>query len=301
MQVTNWNDLRYVLAIARTKRIPLAASLLRVDDTTVTRRLNALQTALGKRLYHRLADGTLELTQEGVAAAGLAERIEQDMRQVMGDKTGPGQLSGSVRLTAVPFMVNRILIPAAGDLLTPHPELVLELISDRQNLSLARREADMALRLGRPKTGGMRVTARRLGLLDYAPYRSNLPTPTTRKPPGWITYEDGTAHYVQSQWIDKIAQNRDESISGLKINDIEAAIEAVANNIGRSVLPCKVADPDKRLQRLDKKAESTPMQREVWLLFHSELKNSPRIAAVIRWLDHCFADKSRLSGTAHTL
>jgi DNA-binding transcriptional LysR family regulator len=79
MQMLNWNDLRYVLAISRGKTLGAAARLLGVDDTTVARRLIAVQEAVGARLYQRLPDGTLQLTTAGERAALHAERIEREI------------------------------------------------------------------------------------------------------------------------------------------------------------------------------------------------------------------------------
>src|SRR6516162_8882951 len=79
MQILNWNDLRYVLAISRGKTLGAAARLLGVGDTTVARRLVAIQDAIGARLYQRLPDGTLKLTTAGERAALHAERIEREI------------------------------------------------------------------------------------------------------------------------------------------------------------------------------------------------------------------------------
>ena len=79
MQTTNWNDLRYILALSRGKTLAAAARLLGVDDTTVARRLLAVQETIGVRLYQRLADGTLQLTTAGERAALHAERIEREI------------------------------------------------------------------------------------------------------------------------------------------------------------------------------------------------------------------------------
>src|ERR1700730_17717071 len=79
MQPMNWNDLRYVLAVSRGRTLAAAARLLGVDDTTVARRLSALQEAIGVRLYQRLADGVLQPTTSGEQAALHAERIEREI------------------------------------------------------------------------------------------------------------------------------------------------------------------------------------------------------------------------------
>ena len=79
MQMLNWNDLRYVLAVSRGGTLRAAARLLGVDDTTVARRLVAMQETIGTRLYQRLVDGTLRLTTSGERAARHAERIEREV------------------------------------------------------------------------------------------------------------------------------------------------------------------------------------------------------------------------------
>jgi DNA-binding transcriptional LysR family regulator len=165
MQSMNWNDLRYVLATSRGRTLTAAARLLKVHDTTVARRLAAMQQAIGLRLYQRLADGTLRLTTSGERAALHAERIEREIGALAAGLAGVDDVvAGTVRVTSVPIIVNHILVPAAQILLKRHPQMQLELIADARDLSLTRREADLALRLARPKTGGTRVT-------HGAPYR----------------------------------------------------------------------------------------------------------------------------------
>jgi DNA-binding transcriptional LysR family regulator len=127
MQALNWNDLRYVLAVSRGGTLAAAARLMAVDDTTVARRLAVLAEAMGTRLYQRLADGTLQLTGAGEAAALRAERIEREL----GDReaappAAAAALSGTVRLTSVPIVVSHLLVPATPALLKRHPGLRLE-------------------------------------------------------------------------------------------------------------------------------------------------------------------------------
>ena len=79
--------------------------------------------------------------------------------------------AGRVRLTAVPALVNRLLVPAAGGISARYPGLNLELICEARSLSLTRREADMALRFARPKAGGGRVLARKLADLFHTNFK----------------------------------------------------------------------------------------------------------------------------------
>ena len=100
-----WDDLRFVLAVARAGTLAGAARRLDVNQTTVARRLSSVETALGTKLYQR-ADGTLRPTKAGVAAIDRAARIEQDIQalaqSVSATDKGPG---GSVRATAVPILL----------------------------------------------------------------------------------------------------------------------------------------------------------------------------------------------------
>jgi DNA-binding transcriptional LysR family regulator len=285
MQMMNWNDLRYILAINRGRTLAAAARLLGVDDTTVARRLVAVQEMIGARLYQRLTDGTLQLTTSGERAALHAERIEREISILDAVLSGAGDVvSGTVRVTSVPIIVNHILVPAAQMLLKRYPELELEFVADTRDLSLTRRETDLALRLARPKTGGTKVTARRVGTLRYDVYASASCSVRDAKMLPWVTYEEAMAHLPQSRWIAETAVRNEERIAAVRVNDAEAVLEAVIAGLGRSLLPCVVADADSRLQRIGAKRRVPVLTRELWLLAHSELRRLGRIEAVVEWI-----------------
>ena len=285
MQTANWNDLRYVLAVSRGRTLAAAARLLGVDSTTVARRLSVAQETLGTRLYQRLADGTLRLTVAGERAALHAERIEREIAAVGTALAGVGSaISGTVRVTSVPIVVNHILVPAAPALLERHPGLQLEFVADARDLSLTRREADLALRLARPKTGGTRVIARRVGALRYDVYAARHSARDARRLP-WITYDEGMNHLPQARWIAAAADRNDEAIAAVHVNDSEGVLEAVIAGLGRSLLPCVVADRDSRLRKLGARHGPPALTRELWLLAHSELRRLGRIEAVVDWIE----------------
>lgn len=285
MQTTNWNDLRYILAVSRGRTLAAAARLLGVDDTTVARRLAALQEMIGVRLYERLTDGTLQLTASGERAALHAERIECEIGALDVALSGSDDMvSGTVRVTAVPIIVNHVLVPAAQRLLRHHPELRLEFVGEARDLSLTRREADLALRLSRPKTGGTKVTARRIGTVRYDVYASASCSAHDAKRLPWITYDEAMAHLPQARWIAATALRDNERIAALHVNDAEGVLEAVIAGAGRSLLPCIVADGDRRLRRLGGKRSVPALSRELWLLTHSELRRLGRIEAVAAWI-----------------
>jgi DNA-binding transcriptional LysR family regulator len=286
MQMLNWNDLRYVLALSRGKTLGAAARLLGVDDTTVARRLVAVQETIGARLYQRLPDGTLQLTTAGERAALHAERIEREISAIDASVAGADDLvSGTVRVTSVPIIVGHILVPAAQRLLERHPKLQLELVADPRDLSLTRRETDLALRLARPKTGGTRVLARRVGTLRYAVYASAAHSMRDVKMLPWVTYDEAMAHLPQARWMAVTAARSNQRIAAVRVNDAEALLEAVLAGLGRSLLPCVIADRDPRLRRLGPRGGAPLLSRELWLLTHSDLRRVGRIEAVVNWIE----------------
>jgi DNA-binding transcriptional LysR family regulator len=266
-----WSDLRYVLTIARAGTLAAAARRLGVNQTTAARRLAAAEAALGARLFER-RDGVLRPTKAGEAAVARAAQVEEE---VLGLERGIGgadaAVAGTVRFTAVPILANRLLIPAAPKLLARHPELRLELIAEPRNLSLTRREADVALRLARPETGA--ALARRIGRLDYAVYG---PRRRKRGNLAWITYEEGLSHLPQARFI----AAQEQAIAPLLLNDAEAIVQAVRAGLGKSLLPCFVGDHERGLTRLGR----VVLARDIWLMVHRDLRAQARIAAVIDWV-----------------
>jgi DNA-binding transcriptional LysR family regulator len=284
MQGLNWNDLRYVLAVGRHGTLAAAARLLGVDDTTVARRLAAVQGKAGARLYQRVRDGTLRLTPAGECVALLAEKIEREVGLLDSALSGVGgAVAGTVRVTSVPIVVNQILVPSAKKLSERHPHLRLELVADARDLSLTRREADMAVRLARPKTGGTRVTARRIGALRYEAYAAASFSATEARKLRWVTYAEDMGHLPQARWIAAVA--KEDEIACVRVNDAEGILAAVLAGIGRSLLPCVLADRDPRLIRVGPKRGATALSRELWLLTHSEMRTLRRIEAAVEWIE----------------
>ncbi|MDH3596722.1 MAG: substrate-binding domain-containing protein, partial [Rhodospirillales bacterium] len=180
--------------------------------------------------------------------------------------------------TSVPIMVNRLLVPALPPLLRNHPQLRVELIAEPRDLSLTKREADIALRLARPRTEG-RAIARRIGQLDYAVYG-----PFRRKiePLPWITYDDTMADLPQGRWIAERAIRDPEAPPQVMVNDAEAILQSVKAGLGKSLLPTAVGDREPGLVRHGD--GPTPLSRELWLMVHPELRELVRIRVVMDWL-----------------
>jgi DNA-binding transcriptional LysR family regulator len=284
LQAPNWNDLRYLLAVAQGGTLSAAARRLRVDETTVARRLAAAEAALGARLFERV-DGAMRPTLAGEVALTHAERIERETHELRNRIGGADTaVAGTVRLTSVPIVVNRLLAPALPALASARPLLRLELIAEPRNLNLTKREADIALRLARPRGGGT-VVARRIGRLDYAVYGPGRRSAGGRRNADalpWITYEEGLDDLPQAKWI-AAAARASPMPPALMAADAETILAAVRAGLGKSLLPCAVAEREPGLRRLG--GAAPVLSRELWLLVHADLRRLARVAAVIGWIE----------------
>jgi DNA-binding transcriptional LysR family regulator len=286
MQPITWDDLRYVLALARFATIAEAARRLSVDEATVRRRIAQIERQLGARLFDR-TQGRLAPTEAGRAAAERAERMEQEVEGLIAAAAGSDRVAaGRVRVTAVPVIVNRLLLTALPPLIEANPGLAVDLIAEPRDLSPVKREVDVAVRLARPARE-LRAIARRVGDLVYAVYGAqgrdsdNLP---------WITYEDLMADLPQARWIaDRLTAGGTEG--PVRVNDAEGIISALQRGIGKSLLPSVIGDAVEGLIRLEDAVP--PVVREIWLLTHPELRGLPRIQAVTDWLDFVLRPRAR--------
>jgi len=289
MHDLDWNGLQYVLGLARAGSHAGAARRLGLDATTVARRVRALETALGARLFERGPDGNWRPTQAGEIAVTRAEAIEAEMAALSVAVRGiDAAAAGTVRVTAVPLLINRVLVPAAPALMARHPGLELELIADIRDLSLTRREADIAIRLTRPGPEvGDRVVTRRIGTLDYAVYAAR-----DAVDPPWLTYEGSMAHLPQARWMNRAGERR----SAVTVNDGETLLHGVAAGLGRAILPCLVADRAPGLRRLPWDGDPMP-GREIWVLTLPDLRHLARVAAVLGWIAGLLAPQT-MAGAA---
>ena len=270
-----WSDLRVALALGRDRSLSAAARSLGIDQTTVARRLAALEASLQGRLFLR-ERGRLVPTALGEQAIARAEEVEAAVLalETLAGESGAA-VSGRVRITAVPILVNQLIVPRLPGLLQRFPGLAIDANADSRNLSLGRRETDIALRFARPEGGS--GLCRRIGALTFSVYAARNADDTASLP--WVTYEDRFLHYPQARWVaDNVSP---EALSRLRINDAEGLAQAVRSALGRGVLPDFMAARDPALMRV---SEAPVLHRDLWLLVHPDLRQLPRVAAVLDWL-----------------
>lgn len=284
----DWNDLRYALAVQRQGSLAAAARVLAVNETTVARRIRALEYALNLPLFVRGTAGRQTATEHGLRLLEQAEAMEGDALAIMWAAADARKdLTGTVRVTSVPFAINRILVPALPELTTRHPGLRIELVPESSNLSLTRREADLALRLARPAEGGSATLVRKAGEMEFGLFRAKG-TPADLP---LISYDSAHAHLPQAIWLESRI-HAGAAPASLRVTDLDTAFEAAAAGIGQTLLPLAAAQHDPRLQHCA--AEAPVPRREVWLVSHAEQRRWRGITAVRKWLLDLFPLKTGL-------
>ena len=277
----DWDDLRPILAVARGGTLAAAAKGLRIDATTVGRRIQTAETALGVRLFDRI-DGRYTATAAGELAIRHGEAIEREVLALEGQVAGQDQsLEGSVRVTSVAMLVNHLLTPCLPALLSEHPKLRLELTGSNANLSLTRREADLALRLGRPSDGSDRL--RKVGVLDYGVYAARSLGEAARSLP-WLSYDEELSYVPEAVWLRKQLAAGEAPL--VCVNQADALRYLASNGLGRAVLPRLLAEGQESLRCLS--GPEPVVSRDIWLVVHPELRKTARVSAVVDWiLDTC--------------
>ncbi|WP_299812668.1 LysR family transcriptional regulator [uncultured Roseibium sp.] len=285
MQSHDWNDLKYLLALHRSGKLREAGLATGVSETTIARRLRRIEDALGVILFVRSAAGLYEPTDAGIELIAHAETVEREHIAIQ-EKLGgiSGTVSGVVRISSVPIIVNRVLVHALASLTDRHPQLAVELVPSAGNLDLSRREADLAVRFARPAQGGLRIRAQKLAELAFGVYG---PPPAEAEHPEtlpWIGYDEAHSGLPQARWIEAELNRQGAPRASLRVTDAETALEAAAAGLGRTILPRLVADRDKRLSRLPAGDGTSLPVRDVWLLSHVDQSARVSVAVVKDWL-----------------
>lgn len=274
-EALDWEDLRHFLALARHGTLSATARTLGVNHATVSRRVTALEAALGRVLFDRRADG-YALTAAGQAIAEQAAPMEAAALAALRSlDRGPG-LSGLVRLTTTRALADCAVAPRLGGLARAHPAIDLELVTGSRAFSLARREADLALRLGRPRDSALR--GRKLATIAHAFYAAPLWCDDGMRAP-LIGFDPDSHAVPEAAWLDRFAVGRRFA---LRSDSWTAQAAAASAGLGLALLPSYVAALFPQLQRVDLGA--LPPPAELWLLVRPDLAAVPRVRAVADFL-----------------
>lgn len=289
----DWDDVRHVLALARTGSVRAAGASLGVSHSTVARRVETLETRLGVKLFDRNRDGYL-LTDAGKQMVAGAERVEREIATLERGLAGQdARLAGRVRVTCTDTFIGRMLLATLAELCTEHPGLELELHADDRYLDLSKREADMAVRaLMVGVSPPEHLIGRRLAPIVLASYVGKAHA--ERLDPGRA---GGHGRWLGSD-LRKVIEQLVASSSHPELpiwgsfESMELMTHALHAGLGLALLPTYVGDADPLLQRLAK--PDVRHMADFWLLTHRDLRDNARLREARERIAAAFTQREAL-------
>ena len=292
----NWEDLRYFLALTRYGTLSLAAERLGVEHTTIRRRVNALETALGARLFDKTARGWT-LTSKGQRLLPYAQRIESESDQAqsaVSDRKHSPQ--GTVRIVANDGFGSSVIAPSLARLRRTHAAVDVEMVTTQALLNYGVGEFDIAVTVHRPQRPGFKMSH----LCDYdlrlyASARYLATHPPISGP------DDLAAHdmvwYVESLIDLPELQTAEDIAAGARIvfgtTNVFGQIEAAAAGVGLALVPCFLVHNDRRLKPVLHR--DVQVRRSFWVAVPKRLLNTERVSVVREHLQEtAVLEQSRL-------
>ena len=280
--------LRTLLDLDRRGSLSAVATHADVAVSTIARRLDSLEAALGLRLLDRRANG-VRLTAEGQRIAALAGPIVEQAARI--DRAAAALKAsahgGSVTISATEFVVSEILAPLLPDLWRAAPDLTVTLRAQGEVVSLAAREADLAIRMSRPTEPSL--IAQKIGEVPLGCFAT--PAWLDGRDPSMIglsdaqllIYDDSYGRIAEVDWV--AAQGLTGAVM-LRSGSTRALINACAAGGGVALLPVRAAA---RAGLVPVKVPFALPPRQVWLLTHRDIRRLPAIRAAHRWIERAFA------------
>lgn len=277
----DWDNLRYVLAVADAGSLAGAARQLGVNHTTVLRRLGAFEQQLGVRLFERLPTGYV-LTAGGEELIAAARGIDDTVTALGRKLTGQDlRLSGTVRVTTTDTLMGSILPEILAAFRAAHPGIQIEVALSNSMLNLSRRDADVAIRPARNPPEAL--VGRQVARIAFAVFGS--PDYLAKRPDAnlaahqWVAPDDSLADTSVAAWTR--AELRESEIT-LRADSLLALRQAAAAGFGLAALPCYLGDTSPGLVCVHPPISA--MQTALWILTHEDLRHTARIRAFIEFV-----------------
>ena len=283
----NPSDLQAVLALVRSRTLAGAGERLGQDASTVFRTVQRIERGLGQALFERSRTGY----QPGELAQALGEHAEQMELALESARAAaqlsPEQVAGRVRITTTDTILHALVAPALSALRAEHPLIGLDLHAGNEMASLARHDADIALRATRRPPA--HLVGRHLGAIRVALYaaRNARGRQLAKLPPEdapWVAPDDALPDHPTVVWRKR---HWPRVAPALRVNSILTVAECVAAGLGIGLLPLFLAQGRGDLRRLGEPIEAC--QTELWLLTRTESRHLRRVSAVYAHLAQTIA------------
>jgi DNA-binding transcriptional LysR family regulator len=288
----DWDDVRFFLAVAKTGSFSAAATQLNTKQTTVGRRIQALERRLGAKLFDRHRHG-MEVTPAARGVLVQAESMMSNATSIERHLAGlDREMAGVVRIASTEGIAAHWLVPRLSQLRRTHPDIIVQVIAGDQVLDLATRQADLAIRFFRPTSN--QLVAARVGQFNMSVFAA----------PSYIeqfglpqSLEDLREHHIvdhtvlhslpaMKPWSEVV--ERTPSVV-LRTNSSYAAMEAVSVGYGISVFPDYVS----KMSNLQPAPIDLRIVRDIWLVSHEETNKGARIRTVIDYVREKFREDER--------
>jgi DNA-binding transcriptional LysR family regulator len=277
----DWDDLRFVIALAKSGSLARTAKVLGVDHTTVGRRVASAEAALGVRLFTRTTTGYVA-TADADRLLGPMRQVEESVLAVERSAQARGdRLEGALRVTAPETFGAAYLAPRLASFGRMNPGLSIEVVPSGEVLDLGRREAEIAVRLFRSKQEAL--VARRGGSITYGLYASHAYL--AERP---LKTREALAHHallstpgdkeLENVWLRRLCPAARPVFTSTVSLALQAAARASA---GVTVLPRYLGDKDPTLRHVPMPDEPS---EPIWLTVHRDLKRTPRVRALLDFL-----------------
>jgi DNA-binding transcriptional LysR family regulator len=285
----DWDDYQYFLAVASGGSVSAAARRLGQSHSTVIRRLDKLEGALDVRLFERFQSGYV-LTPTGEELLALLGPIDEGMQDVARKIAGrDAALQGSIRVTTTDTLLGALVLPAVAAFRLAYPGVQIQLTIDNRFVNLSRRDADVAIRPS--NTPPDNLVGRKLGSLRTAPYAAQAYLDRREESGGgwdsydWVAPDEALGHLRQAAWLRQHVPPERQVASVDSLLGMAGAVEA---GIGAGMLLCLLADGRPGLVQLA--PPDAPLDTELWILSHPDLRRVKRIRA---FTDFMYEELSR--------
>ena len=282
----DWNDLRHFLAVAREGSTLAAARKLQVNQSTVHRRLAALENALGCSLVERHPTG-YRLTELGKQLRSHAERIEDGVRALQRHvAASDGGMIGRIRMTCSTAVGHRLMKSSLFDAFSErHPGLKVELVMTERLVSLSDGEADVAIRGGVPTDETL--VGKKIANVPWALYATRAYIDRNGRPRSLgdldrhttVGFIEAMANHNAASWLRRHAPH---ARICAEAGNIPSVFLAVKSGACIAPLPAPLGDGDDELQCV--LGPVSELSYPMYLLTHRDLRRVPRISA---FFDFC--------------
>jgi DNA-binding transcriptional LysR family regulator len=288
----DWDDLRYVLAVAKAGSFTGAARSLGVNHTTVLRRIGAFEKGLGVRLFERLPTGPV-LTAGGEELIVTARHIDDTVTDLGRKLAGQDlRLAGAIRVTTTDTLMASILPEILAEFREVQPGIGIEVALSNVMFNLTKREADVAIRpADRPPETlvGRRIAKVAFAIYGSPHYLAKHPKTDDLAAHRWVAPDDSLAGTSVARWMrselpDSEITLRADSLLGLR--------QAAQAGLGLAALPCYLGDSSPDLVRVHQPIAA--METALWILTHEDLRRTARIRMFIEFMAGAFGRRRAL-------